>query len=73
VQKVLPDGTLTETRNYDTAGNLTSLTHFNGVTTTYTYDSLNACSAAPRPARQRSALPTPRPANTSHQPPAMAR
>ena len=41
VQKVLPDGTLTETRNYDTAGNLTSLTHFNGVTTTYTYDSLN--------------------------------
>ena len=41
VQKVLPDGTLTETRNYDTAGNLTSLTHFNGVTTSYTYDSLN--------------------------------
>jgi len=40
-QKVLPDGTLTETRTYDTAGNLTSLAHFNGVTTTYTYDSLN--------------------------------
>ena len=41
VHKVLPDGTLTESRNYDTAGNLTSLTHFNGVATTYTYDSLN--------------------------------
>jgi len=38
---VLPDGTLTETRNYDAAGNLTALTHFNGVTTSYTYDSLN--------------------------------
>ena len=31
----------TETRNYDTAGNLTSLVHFNQVATTYTYDSLN--------------------------------
>ncbi|MGD0733384.1 MAG: DUF2341 domain-containing protein [Terracidiphilus sp.] len=41
VQKVLPDGTLTETRSYDTAGNLVSLTHFNGVTTSYTYDALN--------------------------------
>jgi YD repeat-containing protein len=39
--KVLPDGSLTETRQYDAAGNLTSLTHFNGVTTTYTYDALN--------------------------------
>jgi RHS repeat-associated protein len=39
--KVLPDGSLTETRRYDAAGNLTSLTHFNGVTTTYTYDALN--------------------------------
>jgi YD repeat-containing protein len=38
VSKTLPDGSLTETRNYDTAGNLISLTHFNGVTTTYTYD-----------------------------------
>ncbi|HEY2468030.1 MAG TPA: RHS repeat domain-containing protein, partial [Terracidiphilus sp.] len=36
-----PDGTLTETREYDTAGNLTSLTHFNGKTTTYAYDTLN--------------------------------
>jgi RHS repeat-associated protein len=41
VSKTLPDGTLTETRQYDAAGNLVSLTHFNGVTTTYTYDALN--------------------------------
>ncbi len=39
--KTLPDGNLTETRHYDQNGNLTSLTHFNGVTTTYTYDNLN--------------------------------
>jgi len=58
VQKVLPDGTLTETRNYDTAGNLTSLTHFNGVTTTYTYDSLNRLLTRTTPGEQRSALPT---------------
>jgi len=32
---------LTESRNYDLAGNLISLTHFNGKTTKYTYDSLN--------------------------------
>ena len=47
--KTLPDGTLTESRTYDTTGNLASVTHFNGVTTTYTYDSLTARSAAPRP------------------------
>ena len=41
LSKTLPDGTLTETRQYDAAGNLVSLTHFNGVTTTYTYDALN--------------------------------
>jgi RHS repeat-associated protein len=41
ISKTLPDGTLAETRQYDAAGNLTSLTHFNGVTTTYTYDTLN--------------------------------
>ena len=41
VSKTLPDGSLTETRQYDPAGNLTSLTHFNGKTTTYAYDSLN--------------------------------
>jgi RHS repeat-associated protein len=37
----LPDPTLTESRTYDAAGNLYQLTHFNGVTTTYTYDALN--------------------------------
>jgi YD repeat-containing protein len=37
----LPDQTLTETRSYYTAGNLTSLLHFNGVTTAYAYDALN--------------------------------
>jgi RHS repeat-associated protein len=41
VSKTLPDQTLTETRQYDAAGNLVSLTHFNGVTTTYTYDAQN--------------------------------
>jgi RHS repeat-associated protein len=41
VQKTLPDQTVTESRNYDTAGNLVSLTHFNQVTTTYAYDQLN--------------------------------
>lgn len=41
MQKTLPDKTLTETRAYDAAGNLVALTHFNGVTTTYSYDALN--------------------------------
>ena len=41
IQKTLPDGTLTETRTYDAAGNLQTLTHFNGAVTTYTYDALN--------------------------------
>jgi YD repeat-containing protein len=40
-QKTLPDGSHTETRTYDSNGNLASVTHFNGVTTTYTYDVLN--------------------------------
>ena len=40
-QKTLPDGSLSETRMYDNNGNLSSVTHFNGVTTTYTYDTLN--------------------------------
>jgi len=40
-QKTLPVTTLTETRNYDYSGNLTSLVHFDGTTTTYTYDALN--------------------------------
>ena len=35
------NGSLTESRGYDAAGNLISLTHFNGKTTTYTYDNLN--------------------------------
>jgi YD repeat-containing protein len=39
--KTLPDGSLNESRSYDAAGNLVSLKHFNGKTTTYTYDSLN--------------------------------
>ena len=39
--KTLPDGSLTETRQYDPSGNLISLSHFNGVITSYTYDSLN--------------------------------
>ena len=39
--KVLPDGSSTESRTYDAAGNLQTLTHFNGKTTTYAYDSLN--------------------------------
>jgi RHS repeat-associated protein len=39
--KTLPDATLTETRQYDQNGNLTSLTHFNGIVTSYSYDSLN--------------------------------
>ena len=37
----LPDGTLTETRTYDYAGNLFSLLNFNGKTTAYGYDPLN--------------------------------
>ncbi len=39
--KKLPDGTLTETRTYDSNGNLASVTHFNSTTTTYSYDQLN--------------------------------
>ena len=41
ISKVLPDGSLSESRNYDLAGNLISLTHFSGKTTKYYYDSLN--------------------------------
>lgn len=41
VTQLLPDGSLTESRSYDAAGNLTALRHFNGKTTTYTYDPLN--------------------------------
>jgi RHS repeat-associated protein len=41
VSKTLPDATLTETRTYDNNGNLATVTHFSGVTTTYSYDSLN--------------------------------
>jgi RHS repeat-associated protein len=37
----LPDGSLTERRGYDQAGNLQSVTHFKLVTTNYTYDTLN--------------------------------
>lgn len=40
-QKTLPDGTLTETRTYDNNGNPVTVAHFNGMTTTYTYDALN--------------------------------
>jgi RHS repeat-associated protein len=40
-EKTLPDGSLTESRSYDPAGNLLSVTHFNGTSTSYTYDSLN--------------------------------
>jgi YD repeat-containing protein len=43
--RTLPDGSLKESRLYDPAGNLSSLTHFNGKTTTYTYDSLNRLTA----------------------------
>lgn len=39
--KTLPDGTLTESRTYDSNGNLSTVTHFNGAVTTYTYDALN--------------------------------
>jgi RHS repeat-associated protein len=38
---ILPDATHTETRTYDNNGNLQTVTHFNNVTTTYTYDALN--------------------------------
>lgn len=41
VSTTLPDGTSTETRKYDAQGNLTSLTNFNGDTTTYSYDQMN--------------------------------
>ena len=34
-------------------GNLTSVTHFNGATTTYTYDNLNRILSARRRARLR--------------------
>ncbi len=36
-----PVPTHTETRTYDSNGNLSSVTHFNGVVTTYAYDTLN--------------------------------
>jgi YD repeat-containing protein len=39
--KTLPDGASTETRSYDPAGNLLSLKHFSGYTTTYGYGNLN--------------------------------
>jgi RHS repeat-associated protein len=39
-QETMPAGQ-TQTRTYDSAGNLTSLTDYNGKTTTYTYDTLN--------------------------------
>ena len=39
--KTLPDGTLTESRTYDSNGNLHTVNHFNGVSTTYIYDQLN--------------------------------
>jgi RHS repeat-associated protein len=35
----LPDGSLTEAATYDLAGNILSWQHFNGKTTSYTYDS----------------------------------
>ena len=34
-------GSLTESRSYDNNGNLATVTHFNGIVTTYTYDTLN--------------------------------
>ena len=37
----LPDGSSTESRTYDPNGNLVSLTHFSGMTTTYAYDPMN--------------------------------
>jgi RHS repeat-associated protein len=39
--KTLPDASLSESRQYDNNGNLTSMTQFNGAVTTYTYDNLN--------------------------------
>ena len=39
--ETMPSGNLTQTRTYDPAGNLLSLTDYNGKTTTYTYDALN--------------------------------
>jgi YD repeat-containing protein len=39
-QETMPAGQA-QTRLYDNAGNLTSLTDYNGKTTTYTYDKLN--------------------------------
>jgi YD repeat-containing protein len=41
ISKTLPDQTRTEQRQYDAAGNLTPVTHFNGVTTKYTYNEQN--------------------------------
>ena len=41
LQKTLPITTFTESRTYDPAGNLSTLVHFNGKTTTYAYDALN--------------------------------
>jgi YD repeat-containing protein len=42
-------GLSSETRSYDAAGNLQTLTHFNGVTTTYAYDALNRLSTRATP------------------------
>ncbi len=39
--KTLPDATHTETRTYDSNGNLQTITHFSGAVTTYSYDQLN--------------------------------
>ena len=48
-QKTLPDGSLTEARTYDNNGNLSTITHFNGVTTTYGYDNLNRLTSRATP------------------------
>ena len=53
----LPDGSLAESRQYDAAGNLTSLTHFNGKTTIYAYDALNRLlSRTPDPSLNETAM-----------------
>ena len=67
--KTLPDGSLTETRNYDTAGNLTSL---DALQRRHHHVHLRHAQpparAAPRPARPRSASPTLPPASTPPRP-----
>ncbi|HEY1204151.1 MAG: RHS repeat domain-containing protein [Bryobacteraceae bacterium] len=45
----LPDGTSTETRTYDYAGNLVSLLNFNNKTTSYGYDQLNRLTSRSSP------------------------